>query len=99
MSYQCISVEEAKEIMASESATLLDIRDQHSFLNGNIEQSVHLTNENVDEIVNGLDKENPVIIYCYHGNSSKNAADYFDNLGFKNTYSVDGGYEVWKSVV
>ncbi len=82
--------------MQSETATLLDIRDEQSFQAGNIEQSIHLTNANVEEVVNGLDKENPVIIYCYHGNSSKSAADYFNNLGFKNTYSVDGGYEVWK---
>ena len=96
MPYKCISVAEAKEIIKSEAVTLLDIRDEHSYQAGHVEHSIHLSNENVEEVVNGLDKENPVIIYCYHGNSSKGAADYFDNLGFKNTYSVDGGYEVWK---
>ncbi len=96
MSFQCISVSEAVEIMRSEAATLLDIRDEYSFQADHIEQSTHLSNQNIEEVVSGLDKEKPVIIYCYHGNSSKSAADYFDNLGFKNTYSVDGGYEVWK---
>ncbi|MGJ8618911.1 MAG: thiosulfate sulfurtransferase GlpE [Methylophilaceae bacterium] len=96
MSYQCISVSEAVNILKSESATLLDIRDQISFLTGHIADSIHLSNENVDEVVSSLDKEKPVIIYCYHGNSSKGAADYFYNLGFKKSYSVNGGYEVWK---
>ncbi len=96
MSYQCISVSEAVNILKSESATLLDIRDQNSFLAGHVADSIHLSNENVDEVVNSLDKEKPVIIYCYHGNSSKGAADYFYNLGFKKSYSVNGGYEVWK---
>ena len=96
MTYQCISVSEATEILKSEASTLLDIRDQHSFQAGHIVGSIHLTNENVAEVVNSLDKEKPVIIYCYHGNSSKGAADYFYNLGFQNTYSVDGGYELWK---
>jgi thiosulfate sulfurtransferase len=96
MTYQCISVSEAVIIMQSNTATLLDIRDQNSFQAGHIADAIHLSNENVDEVVNSLDKEKPVIIYCYHGNSSKGAADYFYNLGFKKSYSVDGGYEVWK---
>ena len=96
MPYKCISVSEAKEMMKAEAVTLLDIRDENSFQAGHIEHSIHLSNQNVEEIANGLDKENPVIIYCYHGNNSKGAADYFDNLGFTNAYSVDGGYEIWK---
>lgn len=67
MSYQCISVAEAQHILQSESATLLDIRDPHSFMTGHITDAIHLSNENVDEVVNSLDKEKPVIIYCYHG--------------------------------
>jgi thiosulfate sulfurtransferase len=96
MSYQSISVSEAVEMMKSEAVTLLDIRDQHSFQTGHIADSIHLSNENVAEVVGSLDKEKPVIIYCYHGNSSKGAADYFYNLGFKKAYSVNGGYEIWK---
>lgn len=96
MTYKCISVKEAEEIIQSKEVTLLDIRDEQSFLAGNINGSVHLSNENVDTIVSHLDKKNPVVIVCYHGNSSKGAAEYFYNLGFKNAYSVDGGVEVWK---
>lgn len=98
MSYQRISVEKAMTLLQSETTTLLDIRDEHSFQVGNIQGSIHLSNENVEAVVNDLDKENPVIIYCYHGNSSQGAADYFYNLGFKQSFSVDGGYEVWKLV-
>lgn len=96
MPYQCISVSEATTMLQSEAATLLDIRDANSFQAGHITDAIHLSNENVEAVVNSLDKDKPVIIYCYHGNSSKGAADYFDSLGFKQSYSVDGGYEVWK---
>ncbi len=96
MSYQCISIEEAEEIIKSEKVTLLDIRDDGSFLAGNVKGSVNVSDENVDDIVRNSDKENPVIIYCYHGNSSKGAANYFYNMGFKKSYSVNGGFEVWK---
>jgi len=42
------------------------------------------------------DKSDPVLIYCYHGNSSQPAANFFIQQGFKNVYSMDGGYNDWK---
>ena len=96
MSYQCISTEEAEAMMQSAEVTLLDIRDAGSFSAHHVKGSVHVSNENVDAVVRRSDKEKPVIIYCYHGNSSKGAAAYFYNLGFKKAYSVDGGFEAWK---
>jgi thiosulfate sulfurtransferase len=96
MSYECISVEEAQALIKAGDVTLLDIRDRESFLAGNIETSVHVSNENVDEVIKSANKENPLIVYCFHGNNSKGAADYFFGLGFKKAYSVNGGFEEWK---
>lgn len=95
MSYKCISVDEAEALLKIEGATLLDIRDPASFANGSIGNAINLNNENVEQIIERADKEKPVIIYCYHGNSSKNAADYFFHQGFTDSYSVDGGYQQW----
>ena len=96
MPYQRISVAQAKAMIDAENVTLLDIRDQQSYWAGHINNAIHLTNENLEDVVEDADKEKPVIIYCYHGNSSQGAADYFFNIGFKQAYSVDGGYEIWK---
>ena len=96
MSYKCISIVEAEEIIKAGEATILDVRDQASFTNGSIPKSINLTNENVGDVLAKSDKDKPVIIYCYHGNSSQNVANYFANNGFEQVYSVDGGYEVWK---
>lgn len=96
MTFKCISIIEAEELIKAGEATLLDVRDPASFANGNIPNSINLSNQNVGNIIATSDKDKPVIIYCYHGNSSKNAADYFANNGFNQAYSVDGGYEVWK---
>jgi len=96
MTYQSISIEEAEAMLASEDATVLDIRDPQSFAAGSIEQAINVSNDNVDAIVASTDKNKPLIIYCYHGNTSKAAADYFYQVGFKRSYSVNGGYELWK---
>ena len=96
MSYQRISIDEAEALIETTDATLIDIRDQQSFEAGKVNNAIHVTNENVEQVIATADKNKPLIIYCYHGNSSQGAADYFHNMGFEHTYSVDGGFEEWK---
>lgn len=95
MSYKCISVVQAEALLKTEGSVLLDIRDLTSFSEGNIAGAIHLTNENIEQIIASSDKSKPLIIYCYHGNSSKGVADYFFRRGFENACSVDGGYQEW----
>ena len=95
MSYKCISVDEAEALLKVEGATLLDIRDPDSFSRGSIDHATNVNNGNVEHVIESSDKAKPVIIYCYHGNSSKSAADYFFHRGFTESYSVDGGYQQW----
>ncbi|MFT6029610.1 MAG: thiosulfate sulfurtransferase [Oleiphilaceae bacterium] len=97
MPFKRISIEEAQTLIKTQEVTLLDVRDPGSFAAGNIENSIHVTNDNVQIVVNSANKDNPLIIYCYHGNSSQGAADYFSGLGFQQCYSVDGGFEEWKA--
>lgn len=96
MPFKRISIEQAQLLINTEEVTLLDIRDPESFSAGNIENAIHVTNDNVQAVAETANKEQPLIIYCYHGNSSQGAADYFSSLGFKQCYSVDGGFEEWK---
>ncbi|MCP5904950.1 rhodanese-like domain-containing protein, partial [Klebsiella pneumoniae] len=37
----------------------------------------------------------PVMVMCYHGNSSKGAAQYLLQQGYEAVYSVDGGFDAW----
>ena len=96
MPFKRISIEEAQTLIKTQEVTLLDVRDPGSFAAGNIETSIHLSNENVQDVAASASKDKPLIIYCYHGNSSQGAADYFSSLGFQQCYSVDGGFEEWK---
>jgi thiosulfate sulfurtransferase len=96
MTYKCISVDQANELILGGDVTILDIRDPQSFLLGHIENAINVLNSNVDELVRDGVKSRPLIIYCYHGNSSKSAAEYFYHQGFEASFSVDGGFEEWK---
>lgn len=97
MSYQRISVEQANAIIANGGACILDIRDGASYNSGHIDSAIALSNDNIQEFIANTDKATPLIVYCYHGNSSQSAAGFLSEQGFSNVSSVDGGFEAWKN--
>ena len=96
MPYKRISVDEAKALIEQGESTIADVRDAGSHQAANIENSINIQQENMDEFLSTTEKDKPLIIYCYHGNSSQGAADYFSEQGYTEVYSMDGGYEAWR---
>jgi thiosulfate sulfurtransferase len=94
-SFKQISVIEAKSMMESRQATVVDIRDGQSFQQGHIAGAVHLDNTTVQSFLETADLDLPLIVYCYHGHSSMSAAQFLCEKGFDEVYSMDGGYEMW----
>jgi len=47
---------------------------------------------NIVDFLDSTDRKAPLLIYCYHGINSKDAAEYFVNNGFHTVFSLDGGY-------
>ena len=58
---------------------------------------LNIQQDNIEEFLSSADREKPLIVYCYHGNASQGAADYFSEQGFVEVYSMDGGYEAWRT--
>jgi len=82
----------------SEGVRIVDIRDDQSFANGHIEDSYQLTNGSLVQFMDETEFETPVIVVCYHGNSSQQAAQYLIHQGFEEVYSMDGGFEAWRKL-
>ena len=93
-----IDIHKVKEMMDNQSATIADIRDPASYQFSHIPNAVHLSDDTVEQFVSDTDKEKPLVVYCYHGISSQGAAAYFSEQGFKEVYSMTGGFEVWRSL-
>ena len=91
--YKKISYEEAEDIIKNENSLIFDIRDEISYNDSHYSNAVHLTNQNFNSIVEQSDKEKTILVYCYKGISSQNVAQHLCNLGFKNVYSLNGGYK------
>lgn len=94
--FECIDVQQAQARLA-QGALLVDIRDPQSYALGHAAGALHLTNTNLSEFVSGADHSLPVLVMCYHGNSSKSAAQYLLGQGFSAAYSIDGGFDAWRA--
>ena len=75
---------------------IVDIRDPQSFANGHMPNALHLSNDNLATFIESTPKEKPVVVVCYHGVSSQQAAQVIAGQGFDTVYSMDGGFETWR---
>lgn len=89
-----INVSEAQLLIQEKQALVVDIRDPNSFTNGHIEGAVRIDNSNIQAFVEQADKSKPLIVVCYHGNSSQPATQVFNQQGFDG-HSLIGGMSDW----
>jgi thiosulfate sulfurtransferase len=97
MTYKTINANDACELLQQGKAKFVDIRDPQSFEQGRIKGALRLDNNNVSQFVGEASKDQPLVVCCYHGMSSQSAAQFLVDQGFKEVYSLEGGFEFWKS--
>lgn len=93
--FQCIDTIDAQALI-EQGAKCFDIRDINSFELAHPKGATHLHNDNIGDQLSSLDEEEPILVFCYHGISSQNAAQYIAAQGFSKVYSVNGGFEQWQ---
>ena len=98
-SFKFIELNQAINKINNDSPIVVDIRDKDSFKQGHIDGALNLSNDNIDHFVSDTKKNQSIIVCCYHGNSSQRAAQFLTERGFKDVYSLNGGYENWKSKI
>ncbi|RMH13324.1 MAG: thiosulfate sulfurtransferase GlpE [Gammaproteobacteria bacterium] len=95
MSYKHLSVEECKVLLKNPETHVLDIRDAQSYAAGHIEGAIAA--KDFKAFMTNANKDAPLVVCCYHGNTSQGAAEQLVKQGFTNVYSLDGGYEAWEN--
>ncbi|PLR35872.1 thiosulfate sulfurtransferase GlpE [Chimaeribacter californicus] len=93
--FEAISVEQAHARLSQGDAVMVDIRDPQSFAAAHAPGAFHLTNGNLPAFIQQTAFDKPVMVMCYHGISSRGAAQYLLTQGYGAVYSIDGGFEAW----
>lgn len=91
-----IQIHDAKLKLDQKQSLFVDIRDPGSYRAAHIPGALHLHDGNIQDFLQKTDKDQPVVVYCYHGNSSLGAAAFLLENGFKDVASMSGGFEAWR---
>ena len=86
-----------KKLSEDGSVQLVDVRTADEFKAGHLVAAVPIdwfSKSFLDEALNTLDKERPVLVYCRSGRRSAAAAAKLSKAGFK-VYNLEGGYLAW----
>ena len=87
---------QAHEAIADKEVTLVDIRGPVSFQTAHLLDAVHISVANIHEFLETANRQQPLIVYCYHGISSAGAASFFSEQGFEKVFHIEGGFEAWQ---
>jgi rhodanese-related sulfurtransferase len=95
--FQRIDVQRAEALLSRGDPLVLDARDAGSFATSRINGAQPVSSTSIGAFIGVTAKTRPILIYCYHGNASREYAQTFSDFGFAEVYSLDGGYEAWRT--
>ena len=88
-----INGSELREIVAKNSATVIDVRTKEELLAGVIEGAINIDVMSADftSKINELDQSKTYVVVCRSGNRSGSACGYMNQQGFEKVYNLAGG--------
>src|SRR5262252_9603961 len=95
-----VSVQEVQEkLNPANGFTLLDVREGDEWEQGHLNQAIFLPRGFLEVKADKTltDKNQPVVVYCAGGVRSALAAKTLQDLGYKDVYSMRGGFNEWKN--
>lgn len=94
--FKTVTVDAAAQLIADANPLILDCRDLKDYRAGHIDNAMHVHEQLRDSLLKKGDKARDMLIYCYYGHASEHLAEMFCDFGFKQVYSLAGGYAGWK---
>jgi len=94
--FKTITATDADVLIKDAQPMILDCRDLKDYQAGHLENAMHIHESLKESLVKKGDKERTLLIYCYYGHASEHLAEFFSDFGFKNVFSLAGGYASWK---
>jgi rhodanese-related sulfurtransferase len=94
-----VTVEETRRrLAANNKARLIDVREDNEWEAGHAAGAEHLGKGIIERDIESSvpDKETELILYCGGGYRSALAADMLQRMGYRNVYSMAGGWKAWK---
>jgi rhodanese-related sulfurtransferase len=78
---------------------LVDIRSRQEYEAARIEGSLLLSQETMQEIMGGWNRQDRIVIIDHEGKQGLDAAAYFSGHGFTSVHCLRGGIDAWSQEV
>jgi rhodanese-related sulfurtransferase len=93
---KAVSPEQAREMLASNEASAIDIRGEEEWGAGHIPGARHRSEDEVEDALEQIAEGQTVIVACEDGERSARIAEKISDGGREAT-SIEGGMEAWRS--
>jgi rhodanese-related sulfurtransferase len=97
VSYQEIYAAEVAELLQQEKLLIIDQRDMAARSKGQLADAQAATDEIINKLVRQRRQDPAVLVYCYHGNQSRELCSFLGTLGLNRVYNLVGGWEAWEN--
>lgn len=77
---------------------IIDVRTQAEYQSGHLfdAENIDVNSPEFEALIENLDKNKPVCVYCKSGGRSAKAAKILEQKGFKKVYDLKGGIVKWQ---
>jgi rhodanese-related sulfurtransferase len=96
MSYLDLSPQQLTELQQKNDLTIFDTRDRMSFNLGHIPAARMIEDSEIKKLIIQKKRKSPVVVYCSHGNSSRDVCQLLSGMGFIEVYNLEGGWLAWQ---
>jgi rhodanese-related sulfurtransferase len=95
MNYHDLHPASVADLRAEPRLLILDFRDQASYALGHLDDAEAVTDARLRELMKSRQRERPVLVYCYHGNTSRDLCQFIAGFGYTRVYNLVGGWQNW----
>jgi adenylyltransferase/sulfurtransferase len=81
--------------LASRQLTLVDVRESYEWAIGHLPGARLVPLDTLPQMVDSLDREAEMVVYCHHGMRSDMAAEWLRERGFGRVRNLIGGIDRW----
>jgi rhodanese-related sulfurtransferase len=98
MSYVDLLPQDFSQLQARDDLTIFDTRDTASFTQAHIPGARMIEDHEIKKLIIQKKRNAPVLVYCAHGNSSRDVCHLLNGMGFNEVYNLEGGWLAWQNL-
>jgi rhodanese-related sulfurtransferase len=98
MNYLELFTQQLAELQQNNDLTIFDTRDSASFNQGHIPAARIIEDREIKKLIIQKKRNSPIVVYCAHGNSSRDICHLLSEMGFREVYNLEGGWMAWQDL-